>query len=186
MKLIPAYDKARGAWPTQIRLVPKLHREPQRPTRNHNSMSANTLTETVQILLVDDDEDDFLLTRRLLRALDRHQFQLEWESDYHRALNLIQQDKHDIYLIDYNLGHWDGLELMEAAIASGCQKPMIVLTGQGEREIDLQAMARGAADYLVKGEFTPALFERSLRYAMERSRTLRALQQSELRYKELV
>ncbi|MCB0007252.1 MAG: response regulator [Anaerolineales bacterium] len=148
-------------------------------------MNGNTSTETIRILLIDDDEDDFLLTRRLLRAIDSHQFQLDWESNYHSALNAIRADQHDIYLIDYNLGQWDGLKLMEEALAGGCQKPMIVLTGLGEREIDLRAMARGAADYLVKGEFTPAMFERSLRYAIERSRNLRALQQSEIRYKEL-
>ena len=148
-------------------------------------MTGNIPTDTIRILLIDDDEDDFLLTRRLLRAIDSHQFQLDWESDYPSALNAIQADRHDVYLIDYNLGQWDGLKLMEAALESGCQKPMIVLTGQGEREIDLQAMARGAADYLVKGEFTPALFERSLRYAIDRTRNLRALQQSEVRYKEL-
>ena len=47
---------------------------------------------------------------------------------------------------------------------------MILLTGQGDREIDVEAMKAGAADYLVKGDYSGSMLERSIRHALERIR----------------
>jgi len=60
--------------------------------------------------------------------------------------------------------------------------PLILLTGQGDGDIDLLAMRAGAADYLVKGQIDAPLLERSIRYSLEQSRTLHALRESEERY----
>src|SRR5207249_11403069 len=76
----------------------------------------------------------------------------------------------DICLIDYRLGARNGIELLRQALERGCVAPVILLTGQGEHEIDLQAMKAGAADYLVKGRLDAGLLERSIRYAIERKR----------------
>src|SRR5437016_13426824 len=65
--------------------------------------------------------------------------------------------------------------------ARGAGAPIILLTGQGNRQVDLQAMEAGAAEYLIKGELTPPLLERTVRYAIERKRaeeTLRSREQS--------
>lgn len=74
-------------------------------------------------------------------------------------------------MLDFRLGEHTGLELLRLAIASGCTAPIIMLTGQGEREIDVEAMKAGAADYLEKGKINSAVLERSLRYAIERKRS---------------
>src|SRR5207237_7264187 len=73
-------------------------------------------------------------------------------------------------LVDYRLGAQNGIDFLRAALEQGCQAPIILLTGQGEREIDLEAMKAGAADYLVKGGLNSGLLERSIRYAIERKR----------------
>jgi len=52
-------------------------------------------------------------------------------------------NKHDACLVDYRLGAHDGIELLRSAIERGCQSPIILLTGQGEHEIDLAAMESG-------------------------------------------
>ena len=148
-------------------------------------MNAISPLQTVKVLLIDDSESDYLLTRRLLNRNGSQHFNLEWISDYQTGLQAIGREAHDVYLIDYNLSPGDGLGLVESARQQGCQKPLIILTGQGEREVDLLAMERGASDYLVKGEFTSAMLERTIRYAVERTRTLQELQQSEIRYREL-
>jgi PAS domain S-box-containing protein len=80
------------------------------------------------------------------------------------------ENQHDIYLLDYRLGEHNGLELLQQAVAQGCRAPMILLTGQGDREIDMEAMKAGAADYLDKGQLRAPLLERSIRYAIERKR----------------
>src|SRR5207244_2436622 len=61
-------------------------------------------------------------------------------------------------------------ELLRAALERGCKAPIILLTGQGEREIDVEAMKAGASDYLVKGRLDAGALERSIRYAIERKR----------------
>ena len=66
------------------------------------------------------------------------------------------------------LGNRDGLELMREVVANGCTAPMILLTGQADHHVDVQAMTAGAMDYLVKGRIDSDLLERSIRYAMAR------------------
>jgi two-component system sensor histidine kinase/response regulator len=73
-------------------------------------------------------------------------------------------------LFDYHLGHADGLELLREAMARGCKAPIILLTGNDNLETDIEAMKAGASDYLVKGHLDERLLERSIRYALERTR----------------
>jgi diguanylate cyclase (GGDEF)-like protein/PAS domain S-box-containing protein len=138
--------------------------------------------EPVAVLLVEDDEDDYILARDLLAESTRTRFDLHWVSTYDEAVSHLRSDAHDVYLIDYRLGDHDGLELLHKARELGCIKPMIVLTGMGTGDIDIEAMRAGAADYLVKGQLDTQVLERSIRYALEQNRTLRALSESEERY----
>jgi diguanylate cyclase (GGDEF)-like protein/PAS domain S-box-containing protein len=140
------------------------------------------MRESVAVLLVEDDEDDYILARDLLSESTRTQFNLNWVSTYEEAVSHLRRDAHDVYLIDYRLGDHDGLELLRKARELGCAKPMIVLTGMGTGDIDIEAMRAGAADYLVKGQLDTQVLERSIRYALEQNRTLRALRESEQRY----
>lgn len=136
---------------------------------------------TVNVLLVEDDEEDYLITRSLLSQIKNVTFRLDWVSTYEAALEVIESHQHDVYLVDYRLGQHDGLELLQTAILRGCRSPIILLTGYVDEDIDLAAMKAGVADYLVKAEITPPILERSIRYAIERNRTLAALHESEAR-----
>ncbi|HKO01633.1 MAG TPA: diguanylate cyclase, partial [Thermoanaerobaculia bacterium] len=136
----------------------------------------------MKVLLVEDDEDDYVLTRELLADSRRSEFQLDWISDFDEALAAMCRFEHDLYLVDYRLGEYDGLELLRRAKELGCKAPLILLTGQGDGDVDVAAMKAGAADYLVKGHLDAPLLERSIRYSLEQSRTLHALRESEERY----
>src|SRR4028119_1544284 len=127
--------------------------------------------DRARVLLVDDDEDDYILTADWLSEIQRAKFTLEWVATYDAALEAIAKKEHDVYLLDYRLGEHNGLELLEEAIALGCQAPIILLTGQGDNEIDLIAMKAGAADYLDKSKLGAQLLERSIRYAIERKQS---------------
>jgi two-component system, cell cycle sensor histidine kinase and response regulator CckA len=124
----------------------------------------------VRILVVDDDEDDFIIARDLFWEIDRDGYAIEWADHYESALQIMSAAQHDIYLIDYRLGAHNGLELLRETRRLGQQAPMILLTGLGDHEVDLMAMRAGAADFLVKGQFTAQSLERSIRYALERKR----------------
>ncbi|MCA1991707.1 MAG: response regulator [Coleofasciculus sp. S288] len=124
----------------------------------------------VRVLLVDDDEDDYILTRDWFSEMEGANFELEWVSSYETAVDAIALHQHDVYLLDYRLGDRTGLELLHEAIANGCKAPIILLTGQGDHDVDVEAMKAGAADYLDKSQIGVPLLERSIRYAIERKR----------------
>jgi len=143
-------------------------------------------TQPIRVLLVDDDEDDYVMTRDLLVELGRGAFLLDWVSSYEEARAAVGRGEHDVYLLDYRLGARSGLDLLREAGAEGRGAPMILLTGQGGDEVDAEAMRAGAADYLIKGSLEAPLLGRSIRYAVERARASRALRESEERYHRLV
>jgi len=136
----------------------------------------------LKVLLIDDDEDDHVLTRDLLVGIGRQRFRLDWAPSFDAGLAAVRRREHDVYLLDYHLGERNGLELLRQAIADGCRTPIIMLTGLGGHEVDLEAMQAGAADYLAKGSLDAPLLERSIRHSLERARTLEALRESEERY----
>ena len=121
----------------------------------------------VRVLLVDDDEDDYIITRDLVSQIGNPPYRLDWIDNYDAALVALQRREHDICLLDYRLGERTGLELLrESQLFSG-RPPMILLTGQGDHEIDLEATKAGAVDYLIKGQLDADKLERAIRYAIE-------------------
>ncbi|MBS7723932.1 response regulator [Pseudomonas lalucatii] len=142
-------------------------------------------THNLRLLLIEDDEDDYLITRDLLRESGQLRYQLDWVSDYEAALTALEQRAHDLYLVDYRLGTENGLDLIAHAQGLGIRAPLILLTGQGDDELDASAIDMGAADYLIKGEFNSQMLVRSIRYALGRVHARDALASSEARYRLL-
>jgi two-component system cell cycle sensor histidine kinase/response regulator CckA len=126
--------------------------------------------EPLKVLLVEDDEDDYILAKELFSEFQGRRVKLDWVKNYEAGLEAMGRNQHDVCLVDYRLGAHNGIELLRTALDRGCKAPIILLTGQGEHEIDLEAMKAGAADYLVKGRLDAGLLERSIRYALERKR----------------
>ncbi len=123
-----------------------------------------------KILLVDDDEDDFIITRDLIGRISDRRYQLEWVDNYTDGLAAVQRGEHEVCLLDYRLGERTGLELLRESQSFNGRPPMILLTGQGDQEIDIEAMKAGAADYLIKGQLNADMLERTIRYAIQGKR----------------
>lgn len=134
------------------------------------------MPDRTRILLVDDDEDDFIITRDIIDDIPGRNYVLDWTGSFKEALEIIAERKHDIYLVDYRLGAHDGLELIKEALKHSYAAPFILLTGQSDRETDEKAMRAGAMDYLVKGTISPNELERSIRYSIEHSKSLAVIQ----------
>src|SRR5579872_1734448 len=128
-----------------------------------------------RILIVEDDEDDYLIIEACIKDIPDKEFRIDWCYNYDEALQRISQGRYDLYFVDYLLGERTGLELLQEAIAMGCEDPLVLLTGIGNRNVDVQAMTIGAVDYLVKSEINTEKLERSIRYALERSAHMKAL-----------
>ncbi|HUB67840.1 MAG TPA: response regulator [Candidatus Methylacidiphilales bacterium] len=140
----------------------------------------------IRVLVVDDDEDDFMLTRLLFMEIKGGGFHVEWAPTREKAEEIMARREHDVYLVDYRLGMESGLDLLRESVRQGCTAPIILITGQGDADIDRQAVQAGAADYLTKGRIDAQLLDHCVRYAIERSKTMEALRQSEQRFRHLL
>jgi signal transduction histidine kinase len=129
----------------------------------------------IRILLVEDDEDDYLIARDLLNEIGADQYDVEWAQTFEAGIEALPRNEHDVALIDYRLGGKSGIELMREALRLGCLAPLILLTGASDRDIDMAALEAGAADFLDKTTLTAPLLDRSMRYAMAQARDRRAL-----------
>ncbi|TKC05008.1 hybrid sensor histidine kinase/response regulator [Pedobacter frigoris] len=138
----------------------------------------------VRVLLIDDDEDDYILTKGIFNHISER-YTLAWVDNYDKGISAINKKQFDVYLVDYRLGKGTGIDLLEEAINSGCEQPIIMLTGKGDITIDEQAMNIGAADYLVKDEIEPPLLDRSIRYSIKQAGILKALKDSERKYRAI-
>ena len=124
----------------------------------------------IRVLLIDDDPDDYALTRDLLRELPGVHYHLDWASTYEAGLDAVCTEQHDVYLVDYRLGAESGLDFLAEVRGRGNHTPMILLTGQSMWELDLAAMQSGAADFLEKGRLDAVILERAIRYALQQAR----------------
>ncbi len=133
-------------------------------------MQAETPAPPIRVLLIEDDEDDYRLTRELLAEVPGYRVELEWAASYEAGLSALARRQHDVCLLDYRLGECTGLDLLRRAAAEDYGIPFILLTGYSAFELDVEAMRAGAADYLLKDRIDAATLERAIRYALERKR----------------
>lgn len=120
------------------------------------------------ILIIDDDEDDFLIVQSLLEEISNEPPHLTWAQDYAVGEKLLKENKHDICLMDYSLGEKTGIHLIRRAQEIGFKGPVILLTGMNDNNLDMIALEAGAVDYLVKDGLTAEQLARSIRYAIGR------------------
>ncbi len=143
------------------------------------------MSNSIKVLLIDDDEDDYIIVKDLMSEFKHGSYDLDWAGNYESGAVLIQEFKHDIYLVDYRLGGHSGLDLLRLYKETENYNPFIILTGKGDINIDLDAMTLGASDYLVKSTLNPDILERVIRYSVEKSRTTRQLLDQEAKYRTL-
>src|SRR3712207_2955225 len=96
------------------------------------------MADPLRVLLVEDDEDDYVITRDLLEAVDGEDVELRWAADDGAAqAAMTEPGAFDVALVDYRLGARDGLDLGRELIAAGV--PVIMLTGSEDRTTDVEA-----------------------------------------------
>src|SRR3982750_4157002 len=93
---------------------------------------------SLNVLIIDDDEEDFIILKDYItRIPGKTSFNVEWCNRYAEAVNLACSNKHDIFFVDFRLGPKNGLDLIQDMAAKNCDQPIVLLTGAGNREIDL-------------------------------------------------
>jgi diguanylate cyclase (GGDEF)-like protein/PAS domain S-box-containing protein len=141
---------------------------------------------SLQVLVVDDDEDDYVLTRDLMSNLNHGGVDLRWARDRQAMHARLATESFDLLLLDQHLGADTGLELLAELKRERPSLPVILLTGHGNPDLDHEAMTRGAVDYLDKHELTSTLLERTMRHAVERAQLQQRERESNERYRLLI
>ncbi|MBW3635225.1 MAG: response regulator [Armatimonadetes bacterium] len=126
---------------------------------------------SLRVLLVEDNLADVLLVQDTLAEMVALSPQLVHVESLTQARQALQNQDFDVVFIDLTLPDGRGLGNFECLHTLAPQTPMIVLTGQADHELALEALKLGAADYLIKGATDVALLERSTRYAIERKKS---------------
>ncbi len=136
--------------------------------------------DTIKVLLIEDDGDDYILIRQLLEEISSARYELTWISNFDQGIAALRRCEHHVCLLDFHLGAHTGLDLLKilgTEIAS--LPPVIMLTGLVSREVDMDAMRYGASDYLAKTTLTELVLERAIRYSIQHRQALTSLRISE-------
>lgn len=156
------------------------------------SCLAEPETEAIRILYM---EDDVGLARLLQTHLGRHGYRVDLAVDGEQGLALVRQNSYQAVLVDYSMPVLSGMSVVRSLVELDRMLPVIMVTGNGDEKIAVEAMKLGARDYLVKDselrylELLPMVLEKVLlgrRLARERERMLLAIRESEERYRRLV
>jgi diguanylate cyclase (GGDEF)-like protein len=122
------------------------------------------------VLLVEDSPEDRAAYSRLLRHSGGEDYQFLEAETAAQALTLCRELRPDCVLLDYRLPDGDGLDVLAqlAAADAEARVPVVMLTGQGNEAVAVQALQGGAQDYLVKGGVTAQGLRWAVHNAMEK------------------
>ncbi len=129
---------------------------------------AGSAAQTLRLLIVDDSPEDRAVYRRLLSGLD-DDFEVAEAESADQGLSLFKSFLPDCVLLDYRLPDMTGLEfLADLAVESRPgEVAVVMLTGQGDETVAVEAMKWGAQDYLVKHNLTPDSLQQAIQNAVE-------------------
>jgi len=112
----------------------------------------NKILNKIRILYVEDAEDDRVIFKRLLEKKSKINFELVTASDGFDGLRKVNEDSFDLIILDYKLPGMSGLEFLERLKKLNIKTPVILITGKGDERVAVEAMKRGAKDYIIKDE----------------------------------
>ena len=143
-------------------------------------------SDQMRVLLIEDDPDDILLVKEALADVSLGKIKLEYTGRLSRGLIELSSHPYDVVLLDLNLPDSRGLETLKTVIKSYPKVPVVVISGLADDITTIEAVRRGAQDYLVKGDISGPTLVRVLRYAIERKQAEAILRESEAKYRALV
>ncbi len=142
-------------------------------------------SQILKVLVVEDDEDDFILISDYFKNIAAWKFEIKWISRYNDALDELCKQPYTICFCDYRLGARNGVELIRDVMAINTSTPIILLTGKGNYDVDIEANKAGAFDYLIKAELDEDKLERTIRYTLDRFNNLQKIKENERRYRSI-
>ena len=129
----------------------------------------------ITVLLIEDDHAYATLLRKLMSSEREPSFELDCVDRLQAGLNRLSRGAPDVILLDLSLPDSRGLETFTQIYTQAPEIPIVVLTVNNDDSLGLEAVRKGAQDYLVKGQEDAKILARMLRYAIERHRMQSAL-----------
>jgi diguanylate cyclase (GGDEF)-like protein len=137
-------------------------KEPRQTTRPETSL---------RILLVEDDSDQAAFTQTMLQTASAACVRLDHTTSVRGAIDRLSDESYDVALLDLGLPDAQELEALNSLVGAAPDLPLVILTGTENDALALEAVKNGAQDYLVKGQATPEVVVRAIRYAIERKQS---------------
>lgn len=133
------------------------------------------------IFIIDDSPEDRMVYRRFLERNSQYNYEIVEFEEANVALQCCQQTMPDLILLDFFLPDASGLEFLEELkVHTGKNHlPVVMLSGQGDETVAVQAMKNGALDYLVKGRLSLEALNRACHTVMERVSLMQQLEQQQ-------
>ncbi len=139
--------------------------------------------QPVRILLVDDDEMQYMVVEDVLSTMDSSNWYIvDWVTNSKSALDAIGKIEYHLCMVDYNLGEENGIRLLKDIKEKKENMPVMLISGSMDKDIDIRGMEAGAVDFLQKGDLTPVKLERAIRYAVHNFSGLTPPKYSNLHY----
>jgi phosphoserine phosphatase RsbU/P len=129
----------------------------------------------IHVLLIEDNEDDAILTRQDLSRNRRHHFEMECMPTLAEGMERLRMGGIDVVLLDLTLPDCRGLATFERLSREFRHVPILVLTGLDDEDTGIQTVRLGAQDYLVKDRMNGDMLGRAVSYAIERKQANRQL-----------
>ena len=139
----------------------------------------------IKVLLIEDNPADARLIQEMIVEARGAKLILDWTDRLASGLRHLAEHDIDLILLDLHLPDSAGLETLTKVQAQAPGLPIIALTGLDDETIAMQAVRKGAQDYLVKGEVNSSLLVRAVHYAIERKRAEKELWESEKKYRRI-
>ena len=144
-------------------------------------------SEKIDILMVDDDPGAYRLVKLILDESPKPvEFVVESAGTLAEGLNVLAGRSFDLVMLDLGLPDSNGVHTVEKLYQAYPHIPIVVLTGLADEEAGIQAIKKGASDYLVKGKFFRDMLVRTIRYSLERKEFEQLSRQSEERLKAIM
>jgi len=128
------------------------------------------MNKKIEILLFEDNPGDAGLIEEMLEEFASFPYELKNVETLNEGLNLLKESPFDVILSDLGLPDSDGIDTFLEIHARNSRIPIIILTGINDEKIGIDAVKKGAQDYLVKGQVDGRLLKRSIQYSIERKK----------------
>lgn len=125
--------------------------------------------EHLKVLLIEDNQDDLTLTREVFKRTKAVPMSLATAGALKEALDILQKRSYDVIVADLCLPDSRGQDTFDKLRKAAPKTPLLLLTVTNDEDLAVKMLKLGAQDYIVKGDLSPALLVRAVRYAVERN-----------------